>query len=135
MGAINFSLNQEMRLPPISGGSTISIFPEVENLLGTDEYLTAFIYVARFKNKKKYWSIIDFLFCELFTKWKPACFAFYVGNGPKLKELIDEEEKENYNQKIKQALEIAKALLESEQSMPKRRHCWFRFRKIVFNCF
>jgi hypothetical protein len=92
----------------ICGGATESIFPEVETMLfaGT-KYQKALKYIARFKDMKRYRSVIDFLFCELHTEFRKKCFKFYDEEGPALKETLTLEEIDIYGKKLIFAIEVA----------------------------
>jgi hypothetical protein len=68
--------------------ATQSVFPAVERLLEDTEYQKALGYVAGRKNMDRYRSVIDFLWSELMGgRWKAACFRYYEGKGPLLKDL------------------------------------------------
>ncbi|MCK4540200.1 hypothetical protein KAU09_03535 [Candidatus Parcubacteria bacterium] len=92
----------------IVGGATASIFPQAEAmLLGSNDYQSALEYVAVRKRMSRYWSVIDFLFCELHPRWRIACFRFYAGNGPRLKDQITSEQLATYNKRLLKAIEVA----------------------------
>jgi len=107
------------------GGATESIFPNAESwILQEGDHWNALAEVARRKNQEKYHSVMDFLFCELFTEYRVHCFKFYEGEGPLLKEMISQEQIERYDQILLGALQIAyKAFCE------KRKMSWASFRQ------
>jgi hypothetical protein len=110
------------------GGATESIFPEVESVLlaGTD-YSSAIFFVANKKNVYRYWSLMDFLFCELHNKrWRRRCVRFYAGVGPRLGELITLDELAEFNLRLLSALEIARKCLDEQ-----RRKDWKWFRQLL----
>ncbi|MDP3901859.1 MAG: hypothetical protein Q8Q37_02710 [bacterium] len=111
------------------GGATESIFPQVEAwLLGENtDRQKALEYVASRKNMRRYQSVIDFLFCEIFIEHQGGCFKYYAGNGPKLKDIITAEQLVSYNEKLLSALEIAYGAYKE-----KRRLSWTKFRCEVF---
>ena len=95
----------------LTGGHTDTIFPEVEALLKSTEYQKALDYVAKRKNADKYESVMDFIFCELFPKWRTKCFRYYLSRKPKdrLKNQISEARRTLYAWTMLQALHIAYA--------------------------
>jgi hypothetical protein len=80
-----------MQRMELTGGFTNSIFPEVEELLLSEsDYQQALEFVAAKKKMKRYWSMVDFLFCELVPlPWRFKCFMFYNNRGPMLKDVVD----------------------------------------------
>src|SRR3989339_694000 len=92
------------------GGATSSIFPRVEALLlNNTDYQEALEFVAARKKMEKYHSMIDFLFCEIFTEYQLACFHFYNGRGHQLHKMISPVQKFHFEQALLKALEIAHA--------------------------
>ena len=72
----------------LSGGATSTVFPKVESWIDADsDRMRALEFVASRKNMGRYRSVMDFLFCEIFTDQKKACFKFYADKGPQLIEL------------------------------------------------
>ena len=63
-----------------------SCFPETEIVLEIDEVRKAIKYVTTRKDRTIYNSTADFIFCEIFNKWKSKCMEFYNDNGPQLSE-------------------------------------------------
>lgn len=95
----------------VAGGATTSIFPQVEAmLLAEGDYQKALKFVAARKKMTRYWSKIDFMFCELHPHWRMRCRRFYAGNGPPLKEQITAKQLVRYNERMLKALEIAHEL-------------------------
>lgn len=102
------------------GGATESIFPEAEALILSDgEYAKALKYVAFRKQPERYRSIMDFLFCELYTEWINPCMKFYDEEGAPLRELIDVSKRQEYSDGLVKALEVALELMKDE-----RRKSW-----------
>ena len=92
----------------IVGGTTESIFPQVEAMLqGSDDYQRALEFVAARKKMERYHSVIDFLFCELHPEWRTACRRFYAGKGPQLKDQITAEQLVDFNERLLKAIEVA----------------------------
>jgi hypothetical protein len=104
----------------LTGGATSSIFPQVELLLNEDiDHQHAIEYVAFRKRAKKYRSVIDFLFCELYPEWRKSCYLFYADKGPQLKKMMSKEDLARYNWRLLKAVEIAYKLYKE-----KRRASW-----------
>lgn len=97
---------QEQRMR-VAGGLTRSIFPKIEKWLMDNEHLKALMYVAKRKKIDRYDSVIDFLFCETFPKFRNAGLEFNFGTGSGLKDLISEIEIEFYAQGLLNGLRIA----------------------------
>jgi hypothetical protein len=77
----------------ISGGATQSLFPRVEALLfSSSEYQQALRHVSSKKKMSGYRSVMDFLFCEIFTEYQRACRQFYDDKGPSLQEILSYEQ-------------------------------------------
>jgi hypothetical protein len=125
------SLGMEMKIALIQslqtiGGATCSIFPQVENLLGDSDHQYAIEYVAFRKRAKRYKSVIDFLFCELYTEWRKSCYLFYKDKGPQLKEMIENEQIAQYEWRLLKAVEVAYKLHKE-----KRRASWNWYKQQV----
>jgi hypothetical protein len=116
-------LCQELRLE-VTGGTTQSIFPIAEAwLLDCGDHQMALQYVAHKKKMDRYCSMMDFLFCELFIRYRNECFRFYEGGGKPLKELISEAQRQDFQRTL-----IA-ALLHAYRVWRKRRKLdWVKFR-------
>ena len=117
----------QMQTLDLVGGATMSIFPRAESwLLADSDHQHGLEYVARRKNQERYHSMMDFLFCELFVKYRQDCFRYYEGKGPLLKEMISREE-------IKWCDAILlKALKTAHQAFCKQRKMtWTSFRQEV----
>ena len=107
-----FSMGHECRqiqeTVNVSGGITGCVFPEVEAwLLAKSDHQNALRYVSASKKMNRYRSMIDFLFCEIFIDYSHACFKFYRGNGPQLREMATVEEIARFNAVLLKALAIA----------------------------
>jgi len=77
--------------------ASVSLFPKTDELLNQGDFDKAILYVARRKNHAKYDSIIDFIFCETWVRYRYRCFEYYNNDGPKLKEQISEREAREYD--------------------------------------
>ncbi len=111
----------------LTGGATQTIFPRAETLLMTNsDYWKALEYVAYRKSMERYRSVMDFLFCELHSRWRFACFRFYNSGSPPLRELITSEEVEEYEERILTALRAACELFRRQ-----RRKDWTWFKGVV----
>jgi len=98
-------LRHELR---VEGVATSTIFPMVEVWLqGTSKHWYALEAVASRKHMSRYRSIVDFVFVELFPKWRPACFRFYEDRGPLLRHLIMESQREVYEREMLLFLQVA----------------------------
>tara|TARA_B100002003_G_scaffold247026_1_gene277771 strand:- start:102 stop:503 length:402 start_codon:yes stop_codon:yes gene_type:complete len=108
----------------VCGGTTESIFPQVEALLISEsDYQEALEYVSVKKRMDRYGSLMDFLFCEIFIEYQTACFKFYNSKGPMLKDTITPEQLFRFNSILLTALEIAHG-----KFCDKRRINWTLFR-------
>lgn len=102
-----------------------TIFPRVEELLGTTEYQKALAHVSSRKRAtlERYRSKMDFLFCELFLEFQKPCQAFYAGEGEVL----------GLQLKPKQRTQLEDAMLEALEGAywafrKKRQLSWVQFR-------
>lgn len=91
---LSMQLTQTVRLRlvlglEIEGGATSSIFPAVEKALHSRSKLAAAVEaVVDGDDPDRYESYIDYLVCQVFPSFGPACFAFYAGGGLQLREQI-----------------------------------------------
>ena len=84
---IGLSLSHRVYQHQVQEPSTASMFPAVDELLEITDVQKALKFVAGRKDMDRYRSMVDFLFAELVGgKWKAACFRFYEGEGPALKD-------------------------------------------------
>ena len=108
----------------IAGSITCSIFPEVEVLLSENsDYREALAWVAYRKKMRRYCSMIDFLFCGLFPKYKYRCSQYYKGEGASLKQLITAEEIQSCNDDMLKALRVALDIFQQKRIVD-----WVKFR-------
>lgn len=115
-----FEMNQclEQRQLLVAGGMTETIFPAVEDLLNETEYQKALEFVSRRKNMRRYHSMMDFLFCEIFIAYRHRCFVYYAGHkgSKRLKDTISEEERTEYEKWLVAALGVAlKKMVEARE--------------------
>jgi len=61
-----------------------SVFPKTNLCLKMDDRYKKIIENSTPFLTSEYKTIIDFLFCEIFTQWKKNCMDFYYNNGPKM---------------------------------------------------
>jgi hypothetical protein len=124
--SLSCSLVQTQKLE-VTGGITMSVFPEAEQfLLADSDHQNALRYVASRKDMKRYKSMMDFLFCELYTRYQPACFRFYEKNGPILRDMATQEQINFWGKVL--LLAVQKAF---EIHSQKRRVSWGQFREEV----
>ena len=114
---------EKLELVLTIGGATETIFPKVELLLREDDYMEALEFVASRKNMHRYYSVMDFLFCELHPEWIPSCKRFYAGKGPLLKEQITDEQIDAYQERLLKALSVARDLFREARC---RSWGWYR---------
>lgn len=110
----------EMRLEQrqllLAGGLTETVLPETEVLLAETDYQLALGFVSRKKNMNLYESMMDFLFCEIFTKYRRSCFAYYEDQEkPRLKDMMSPEELARYDLWLKAGLNLAKQKMEEKR--------------------
>lgn len=111
----------------MTGGATESIFKIAETfLLESTDNQKALEYVARRKRMDLYWSVMDFVFCELNPKWRLACNMYYAGNGPQLIKQITKEEIAEYDRQLVIALKVAYQLF-----CEKRCKSWTQYKNEV----
>lgn len=73
----------------LTGGAAQTIFPQVEAWLAQDgDHWQAFTAIRGRKSMARYRSVVDFLVGEAVPVLRPACFAFYRGQGPALRDLL-----------------------------------------------
>ena len=109
------------------GGLTSSIFPKAEAWLNeSTDHMNAVRFIASRKDMNRYLSVMDFVFCEIFPTYKPACFKYYNDKGPMLKDMITVEELQHFGDVLLKGLELAHQMW-SEQ----RRTSWPSFRRQV----
>jgi len=126
--SLEIQINQNLML---CGGATESIFPRAEALLmNGGDYHKALCRVAEAKNMHRYKSVMDFLFCEIFTKHRRGCFKYYRDEGPKLMEIITVEEMLYSERVLLLALEMAHERLK-EDYWRDHRASWCRFQSEV----
>lgn len=89
------SLRQDI---DVSGGMTQTVFPRVEKWLKrTVKNQNTIKRLAIRKKIGRYESLIDFLFCEIFTSFRQSCFEYYEGRGNKLNDIISDKEARYYD--------------------------------------
>lgn len=107
-----------------TGGATNSVFPKVERMLMQIKYQRSLKFVAGSKNMDRYWSMVDYLFCEYFIGYRVDCFKFYKGKGPQLREIEDCETLKYFE------MRLVAVLLKAHEAMKQDRELsWKRFRQ------
>ncbi len=102
----------------VCGGMTESIFPEVETwLLEASDHQEALKYVASRKNMNRYRSMVDFLFCEIYTEYRSSCFWFYKKGEGRLGDFVSKEHLAEYERVMLLALKIALEAYLNKESM------------------
>lgn len=129
---MGLSLGMQMRCEVhqalmVRGGATSTVFPQVEAWLYDDNNRQkALEYVASRKKMERYKSMVDFLFCEIFTHFRGKCMKYYAGKGPKLREFITVEQLIFFNDALLKGLELAYSAFTDQRLMS-----WTRFRSKV----
>ncbi len=125
--SLSMSMCMEVRQAlELVGGATNSIFPQVEALLLSGDYMESLEFVASRKNMDRYVSVMDFFFCELNPQWQRPCRRYYAGMGPRLADMISAQRLMEHTNQLLVALEVAKKCLDEE-----RRVSWGWFREEV----
>jgi hypothetical protein len=102
----------------IIGGTTDSVFKKSESwLLESSDRQETIQKIGCIRKAKRYRSVMDFIFCELFVKYRPSCFKFYEGEGPPLREILTEEEINNYDDALLRCLYLAYDLCNTERKL------------------
>ncbi len=106
------------------GGATESIFPQAEALLlSGDDYVSALEYAVGKRERRKYHSMMDMLFCQLHPEYQPACSRFYISGEKPLREVLSIEEVVEFGNRLVVALHVARGCV-----VEKRRSDWETFR-------
>ena len=100
-----------------------TIFKKAEVLLNNSDYQEALEFVGRRKNMDKYFSMMDFVFCELFTEYREGCFLYYKNKGKQLRHILSKKQIKYYDQAICIALMLAYQNLQQERMIS-----WGHFR-------
>jgi hypothetical protein len=108
------------------GGATETIFPEAESMLREPEYQKALQFVASRKAMDRYVSVMDFLFCEIFTQYRPCALAFYAGEGARLKAVLTESQRAWFDRVLVRALTLAHQRFAEQRALT-----WESFRSCV----
>jgi hypothetical protein len=123
---LSCELKQELDL---TGGMTNSVFPLVEKwLFDEGDHQEALDFVAARKNQDRYHSVMDFLFCEIFVKYRWSCSQYYEHDGKKLAEIISEQQRQEYQDVLMKAVQHAYAIFKEKRVM-----YWVKFRCEVFS--
>ncbi len=109
----------------ITGGITTSIFPSVESALNSTEMQKSLQYAAKRKNMNLYRSMVDFLFCELWMKFRPVAKKYYADSCDEnlAKHHMTVEERIDFEISMMQALAIAYKAMSHKRAMD-----WTKFR-------
>jgi len=107
------------------GGATTSIFPRAEAwLLADSEHQKAFEWLCPKSRQRHYRSMMDCLFCELYTEFRPACRRFYQDEGPQLREHLWEEDRQSFEATLLYACKHALELYQQQTEIPWLWFCW-----------
>lgn len=69
----------------VTGGATESVMPKIDAWLQESaDHWDALQFVASRKDMDRYWSVVDFLLCEICPEERAACLRFYADKGPRL---------------------------------------------------
>jgi len=121
-------LVQDMRIKQcmeLVGGATDSIFPRAEAwILAASDHQEAFQFQCPKRRQRYYRSIIDCLFCELYTEFRPACFLYYKDLGPQLRIGLDEEERRRFEVTLLYACKHMLDLYQEKVSTQWEWFCW-----------
>lgn len=82
--------------------ATSSIFPKVDKYVDEHD-----LEDLPLRNADDYYSIVDCLFCETFPHFRQACFDYYNGEGPMLKDTINKAEVVFYETCLLKLLKVA----------------------------
>ena len=85
------------------------VFPELSDMLEDDKYQLAIRVVGWFKKWERYSSLEDFVFVEMFPKWRSACVRYYDGKGPSLSEdpNVDDEMLDKWDEFLCKCVDMA----------------------------
>lgn len=110
MPTVTLSLEQ---LPVDSlDASSASIFPHVDELLQQPEYQRSLLWVRRApRDQLNYRSLQDYLFVQVFPKWRNACRRFYAGDGPPFRRILSLDEIARIELKLIHAIDQAHAAM------------------------
>ena len=89
------------------GGASATLFPAVEKVLGSSK-TQRMLFGDDLISTNAYESMMDALFCELFVEWQEACEAYYLEEGPQLCEVIDEDERKEYEAALLAFVELVR---------------------------
>ena len=89
------------------GGASRSLFPAVEKVLNSSE-TQKMLFGDDLISTNAYESLMDALFCELFVEWQEACEAYYTDDGPPLRAVISDEERQGYEAALVAFVELVR---------------------------
>jgi hypothetical protein len=116
--SLGISLSQRHEMDP-TGGASDSIFKKSERFLLSSTKVQAAL--ERLSdddetNPEDYQSLMDYIVCAIFPEIKPACFAYYKGEGPQMRGLISPDQIDQLDRLILIVLKIVTLLEESNSS-------------------
>ena len=111
------SQKQEMWEP--TGGATDSIYKKSERFLLSNTKVQAAL--ERLSdddetNPEDYQSMMDYIVCAIFPEIKEPCFAYYRGEGPRMRDLISPGQIDQLDRLILTVLKLVTLLEESNSS-------------------
>lgn len=115
---MGMGLYQHQKWDP-TGGATNSLYRKSEKyLMSNTKVQVALDRLADDDetNPEDYQSMMDYIVCAIFPEIKPACFAFYHGEGPPMRNLISAEQVDQLDRLILTILKIVTLLEESNSS-------------------
>jgi len=117
---------QELR-PPMCE----TALPKLTELLDNKLYELAVRVMAWNKDIDRYANLVDFMFVEVLTTWRYACFRYYDGKGPNLKNhpKVTEEMLSTWDD------QLCSCVLSAYECAFDRSHSgsWTRFHKYLMN--
>lgn len=119
-------------------GGTESVFPIIEELMfesnASSDIQKAIGWISAWNYRKqcmkKYRSLLDYFFCELFDEWRSSCLRFYKDEGPQLIEVLPPEEIEFYQKVMLLGIKLVLSL-HHDWELGGERYYWFAFKEAV----
>lgn len=111
--------SQELRME-LTGGSTDSIFPDVERWLKEDSDRYKVLHAIRsFRQTDTagtYQSVVDYIFASVFPEWRKHVFRFYKEKGPRMMHMVTNEERLVMQGKMIKCLEVLEGFRKARTS-------------------
>ena len=102
----------------VAGGASESVFPRVEAWLqeSTDHW-NALRAVSKRKVDVGFHSVVDFVFVSVCPSFRQSCLAFYAGEGPPLRDLVQEARCRYFERRVLAFLEVAYAAFSAKRQL------------------